>query len=61
MDEKKILELIAIHCVIKDDKKYLTCAKAFQIAKELNVNTSVMGEICNREKIKLKSCQLGCF
>jgi hypothetical protein len=39
----------------------LPCATAFQIAKELNVTTKEIGEACNRLKIKVRSCQLGCF
>ena len=61
MEEKRILEIIDKYCTIKDNKKYISCAIAFEIAKELNVNVSVIGKICNQEKIKLKNCQIGCF
>jgi hypothetical protein len=39
----------------------LPCAVAFQIAKENKVTNKEIGEACNRLKIKVKSCQLGCF
>jgi hypothetical protein len=39
----------------------LPCGAAFQIAKELNVQVKEIGEACNRLKIKVRSCQLGCF
>jgi hypothetical protein len=39
----------------------LPCGKAFQIAKEQNVTIKEMGDACNRLKIKVRSCQLGCF
>jgi hypothetical protein len=39
----------------------LPCARAFQIAKELKVTPKEIGEACNRLKIKVRSCQLGCF
>ncbi len=39
----------------------LPCATAFQIAKELKVTTKEIGETCNQLKIKVRSCQLGCF
>lgn len=61
MEEKRILEMIDKHCVIKDNKKYITCSIAFEIAKKLDVNVSVIGKICNKEKIKLHNCQIGCF
>ena len=39
----------------------LPCPKALQIAKEMKVSTKEIGETCNRLKIKIRSCQLGCF
>jgi hypothetical protein len=39
----------------------LPCATAFQIAKEMKVTTKEIGETCNQLKIKVRSCQLGCF
>lgn len=39
----------------------LPCAAAFQIAREFNVPIREIGETCNRLKIKVRSCQLGCF
>ncbi len=39
----------------------LPCSEAFQIAKELDVSKSEVGEACNRIQIKISRCQLGCF
>jgi hypothetical protein len=39
----------------------LPCAVAFQIAKELKVTAKEIGEASNRLKIKVATCQLGCF
>ena len=39
----------------------VTCARAFQIADELNIPRPQMGRALNTLKIKLKQCQLGCF
>ena len=39
----------------------LTCAVAFQIAREMKVPIMEIGESCNRLGIKVRSCQLGCF
>lgn len=61
MDEKKIIEKLHNCCKIDGDKKILTCGMAFQIAKEMNIDISIIGKLCNSEKIKLSSCQLGCF
>jgi hypothetical protein len=42
-------------------KGKLPCAVAFQIARENKVTTKEIGDACNRLKIKVSSCQLGCF
>ena len=39
----------------------LPCAVAFKISRELKVAPKEVGEACNRLKIKVRSCQLGCF
>ncbi len=39
----------------------LPCAGAFKIAKQLNVSTKEVGEVCNKLNLKISSCQLGCF
>lgn len=61
MDDKKILEIINKHCIIKDDKKSISCSIAFKIADETDVNVMNIGELCNKEKIKIAGCRLGCF
>ena len=45
----------------KDDKKILACSEAFKLAEKHQVETSVIGRICNKENIKLYKCQFGCF
>ncbi len=42
-------------------EKKLTCAEAFELARKLDVEIFEIGRICNREKIKIRKCQLGCF
>jgi len=59
--EDKVREAILQEVETKDDKRYLTCAQAFQIAEALGVKPALIGKILNKERIKLKSCQLGCF
>lgn len=39
----------------------LTCEKAHELAKELKVSLREIGALCNEMKIKISSCQLGCF
>jgi len=39
----------------------LTCAQARQLAARLGVRPRVIGTACNKLKVKLKGCELGCF
>ncbi len=39
----------------------IPCAVAFKIAKENNISLKQIGDLLNREKIKIIQCQLGCF
>ncbi|MHC4424429.1 MAG: hypothetical protein ACYSWR_07175 [Planctomycetota bacterium] len=39
----------------------LTCADAFELAREFKTEVIQIGHICNRHNIKISKCQLGCF
>ncbi len=39
----------------------IPCAAAFKLAEELNISRSRLGELLNELRIKIVSCQLGCF
>jgi hypothetical protein len=39
----------------------LTCEKAHELGKELDVPLQEIGAICNELNIRIKDCQLGCF
>lgn len=39
----------------------LPCAVAFGIAKKLKVSPKQVGDAANELKVKIASCQLGCF
>lgn len=39
----------------------LSCTAARKLAEELKVSPRVVGEAANELKIKIKSCELGCF
>ncbi len=43
------------------DKLHLTCTAAHEIAEREGVPLEAVGEICQRENIRIKKCQLGCF
>jgi hypothetical protein len=39
----------------------LTCEKAHELGKELEVPLQEIGAVCNELNIRIKACQLGCF
>ncbi|MDA8101257.1 MAG: hypothetical protein M0042_16680 [Nitrospiraceae bacterium] len=39
----------------------LSCERAHELGKELNVTLQEIGKVCNELKIKISACQLGCF
>jgi len=39
----------------------LTCVKAHELGKKLEVPLKRIGEICDELKIRIKDCALGCF
>ncbi|HUU19698.1 MAG TPA: hypothetical protein VMW72_21285 [Sedimentisphaerales bacterium] len=42
-------------------KKRLTCAEAFELAKNFETEIIEIGHICNQQNIRICKCQLGCF
>jgi hypothetical protein len=44
-----------------DDRKRLTCAEAFELAKKNETKIIEIGRICNQHNIRICKCQLGCF
>ena len=69
-DEERITEegdmavsketIIAAVTKASDDGR-LTCGKAHELGKELDVSLEVIGAVCNELNIRIKDCQLGCF
>lgn len=57
MDTTKIMKKIKAN--VKDGK--IPCRKALQIAGEENVTPKAIGKMLNENKIKIVTCQLGCF
>ncbi len=43
------------------DGNRLSCEQAHELSRELNVTLGEIGAICNELKIRISSCQLGCF
>lgn len=57
MTREKITE--AIQAASENNR--LSCEKAHELAKDLNISLQEIGAICNELAIKIAACQLGCF
>jgi hypothetical protein len=57
MDQENMID--AIRSAALNNR--LTCEKAHDLARELNVSLQEIGAVCNELKIKISACQLGCF
>lgn len=41
--------------------KRISCAEARELAKELEIELSRMGALCDLAGVKISACELGCF
>ncbi len=57
MNREKIIEAVQAASL----NSRLSCEKAHELSRTLNVTLREIGEICNNLKIKISACQLGCF
>ena len=57
MNQKKVIDAVRAAAV----NNRLTCERAHDLARELNVSLQEIGAVCNELKIKVSACQLGCF
>ncbi len=61
MDRMELKQVILENSTLTDDRYYLTCGAAHEIAEKLGISLGEIGKICNEDNIKIKACQLGCF
>lgn len=57
MTDAKIAEALKEAGIDKEIK----CPQAFAIAKKAKVSPRTVGDYCNKNNIKIRGCQLGCF
>ncbi len=57
MTREKLIESIRT----ASSNNRLTCEKAHEMSRTLNISLKEIGEVCNELHIKIASCQLGCF
>ena len=61
MENEKIKNDLLANAVNKEGKLFISCSKAFEIADNNSIPTKEIGALCNKLKIKITGCQLGCF
>ena len=59
--EEELVTAVLARSTETDGRKSLTCAEAFHIAGELDIDIAQVGHICDQQKIRICHCQLGCF
>lgn len=57
MDKESIMK--EIDPFIKNGK--ISCKKALELAEKNNISPKTLGDLLNEAKVKVASCQLGCF
>lgn len=57
MDKQAVTEKVKAHA--KDGK--IACKQALRISEEEGISSADLGALLNELKIKVRSCQLGCF
>ena len=58
---KTIKEAILEKSFQSEGKTKLSCSSAFEIAADLDVRPSEIGDLCREENIRICNCQLNCF
>ena len=57
MDKEKLAEKVKV--LSKNGK--ISCKQALKLAEEEGISSKDLGELLNEIKVKVASCQLGCF
>ena len=62
MDKREeLVESVIRRAKESKGRKTITCAEAFELAKEFGAKVIEIGRICNQHNVRISKCQLGCF
>ena len=59
--EQGLIEAVVEKAKEQDGRRQLTCKEAFELAEEFGAEILEVGRICNKQNIRIRRCQLGCF
>lgn len=57
MDEEKIRSVFEKEGIGRE----ITCPQAFAISEEYGIDKMDLSRYCNKNSVKIRGCQLGCF
>lgn len=57
MDEEQIRKIFETEEITTE----ITCPKAFAMADKYGISKTEISRFCNRNGVKIRACQLGCF
>jgi len=57
MEENKLIEELKKLA----PKGRISCSEARQLAEKFKIHPSEVGKACDEAKVKISSCELGCF
>ncbi|MFQ6036458.1 MAG: hypothetical protein ACE5NM_11535 [Sedimentisphaerales bacterium] len=59
--KEDLINAVLTQAKLFNGRKKLTCAEAFELARQFQTEIIDIGRICNRHNVKICKCQLGCF
>jgi hypothetical protein len=59
--QKELRKAVLAAAKERAGRKILSCPDALRIAEEIGVPAAAVGRVCDKEKIKIRNCALGCF
>jgi len=59
--KEELINAVLKQAEMAHGRKKLTCAEAFELARQLQAEIIEIGRICNQHHVKICKCQLGCF
>ncbi|MBN1984344.1 MAG: hypothetical protein JW795_22660 [Chitinivibrionales bacterium] len=61
MSEEEKVKMVCDAAVDRNGRLVLACRAAFELAQSRGIAIAEIGAICQKHRIKIAACQLGCF
>lgn len=60
-EQDALVEAVKQAAVEREGRTTLSCAEAFAVARKFGASLDAVGAACNKARVKIVDCQLGCF